>query len=273
MRIALQIAFVACSNSVPTVFCLIVDKRFSKRKISEIMNFHIIVNYLKAVVPSVYFVWQIVTGRFKSAEVEWALIPLICKDGDVVVDVGANIGRWSFALARTVSSAGRVLAIEPGLSAARTFLLIASTLNYSNVHLLHCGAHTQSSIAHFFERRKKPAGAIFSTNTSSSLTGTDSFDEKFPTVQFALDFLYDLHPSFIKIDVEGAELQVLEGMKKVLQDLAPLLLVEDNDRNSVEIFLQDLQYVPIKINPQSRNIFYSHINDPRTVTLRNLSEL
>ena len=51
---------------------------------------------------------------------------------------------------------------------------------------------------------------------------------------------------FIKIDIEGAELQALMGMKEVLRKLKPVLLVEilkeQNDRNSILSFLSDLGY-------------------------------
>lgn len=51
---------------------------------------------------------------------------------------------------------------------------------------------------------------------------------------------------FIKVDIEGAELQALKGMKEVLRKLKPVLLVEilkeQNDRNTILSFLSDLGY-------------------------------
>lgn len=53
----------------------------------------------------------------------------------------------------------------------------------------------------------------------------------------------DLAPSFIKLDVQGYELSVLEGGESTLQRFRPILLVEESDDDEVWRFLVRLDYV------------------------------
>jgi hypothetical protein len=65
------------------------------------------------------------------------------------------------------------------------------------------------------------------------------------------------HIDFIKIDVEGAEMKVLQGAKKVLQQLNPVVLIElldsrlkpaGNSVREVYSFFKDMNYVPYNID-------------------------
>jgi hypothetical protein len=65
------------------------------------------------------------------------------------------------------------------------------------------------------------------------------------------------HIDFIKIDVEGAEMKVLQGAKKVLQQLNPVVLIELLDSRlkpagssvgAVYSFFKDMNYVPYNID-------------------------
>jgi hypothetical protein len=78
-----------------------------------------------------------------------------------------------------------------------------------------------------------------------------------------LDDIYSGRVSFIKLDVEGHELQVLEGARDVLTNHLPTLLVEliDYEGSKVPLFLKDLGYTmdPIE-RPEKMFLFPS----PRT---------
>ena len=78
-----------------------------------------------------------------------------------------------------------------------------------------------------------------------------------------MDDIYKGRVSFIKLDVEGHELQVLEGARDVLTNHLPTLLVEliDYEESKVPLFLKDLGYTmdPIE-RPEKMFLFPS----PRT---------
>lgn len=57
-----------------------------------------------------------------------------------------------------------------------------------------------------------------------------------------------LHPSLIKVDVEGAEFRVLKGLRRTLQKYQPALLVENSDYHNVTEFLQAAGYSPFMIS-------------------------
>lgn len=78
----------------------------------------------------------------------------------------------------------------------------------------------------------------------------------------------DLSPDVIKIDVEGAELDVLVGLQGTIGRSLPALLVENSDWNGVTPFLAGLGYQPFRWYPDRRrlepfsgvttNAFYLH---------------
>jgi FkbM family methyltransferase len=63
--------------------------------------------------------------------------------------------------------------------------------------------------------------------------------ERTPVVR--LDDL-DLEPAFVKVDVQGFELQVLRGLESTIQRLRPILLVEINGSNELLEYVRSLDY-------------------------------
>ncbi len=53
---------------------------------------------------------------------------------------------------------------------------------------------------------------------------------------------FKIVPNFIKIDVDGYELEVLMGLKQTLLKFKPMLVVETNDNIEIINFLKDLNY-------------------------------
>jgi FkbM family methyltransferase len=82
----------------------------------------------------------------------------------------------------------------------------------------------------------------------------------------------ELDPEIIKIDVEGAEHDVLVGLRETLQRARPTLLVENSDWGSVTAFLDNLDYVPFRwegnagrfvpFHGETTNTFYFHRSRP-----------
>ena len=86
-----------------------------------------------------------------------------------------------------------------------------------------------------------------------------------------------LDPDIIKIDVEGAELDVLIGLSETLQRAQPTLLVENSDWHNVTAFLDKLDFVPyrwegisarfVPFYGETTNTFYFHRSKPPNVTV------
>ncbi len=147
-----------------------------------------------------------------------------------VIDIGANIGYYSRAYALTGSDI-EVIAIEPDL---RNLSFAASNLNdLKNVYLFHLGLSNQFgrfnlSIPSQNQLRKGEKKAI--TGNLSALGGENQKGTRFFIGDDLLRFL-NISPNeigWIKIDVEGFELNVIKGFLNTLKTTNAIFEIEIN---------------------------------------------
>lgn len=138
--------------------------------------------------------------------------------GSVVWDVGAHIGFTSLIAARLVGPAGRVEAFEP-YPPNQQRLTRAITLNGA----ANVGVHPEALGA-------EPGTRVFHLHDSSlqgslvEIPGGQSIKVPCTTLD---DLAGDLPaPDLVKVDAEGAELEVLAGGRRLLASSRPRLLVE-----------------------------------------------
>jgi len=149
------------------------------------------------------------------------------KPGMVAFDVGANLGYYTLLFANRIGAAGRVIAIEPN---PETFELLSETValnGYGGMTSLICAAASARAgeSAELFVPLGEPKNATIAfsgNNRASELTAS------VPTV--SIDALAKPleRVDFVKIDVEGAEPQVLEGMAATIERFKPTILLEFN---------------------------------------------
>ena len=177
-------------------------------------------------------------GRGMDIYGEWCEAELDClgqilKSGDVVVDVGANIGTHTVFFSQKVSPGGLVYAFEPQRI---TFEFLCANLALNgllNVIPLQNGASDLPG--EIVVPILNPA--IAQNFAALKIEGHAAGD--FVKVQ-PLDTLGLKRCNLIKIDVEGMELKVLKGAEKTIRDCRPLLFVENNDRNGDPELVQAL---------------------------------
>ena len=170
--------------------------------------------------------------------------------GDVFVDVGANVGYYTLWAAKKVGANGKVFSFEPD-SISYVDLERNVELNQSgNIQLCPLALGEQAGQSFFLHNYD---------NTGSSHLVTDSTVTNKTIVTVArLDvFLHERgiqRIKFLKIDAEGAELQVLEGAKAFLQlGIPPYVQVEvidealkqfgSSEKQLVD-FLSERDYLP-----------------------------
>ena len=192
---------------------------------------------------------QIKRGRFLTNEKEFEMLGEWVSDGDWVLDIGANIGHYSCKLSEIVGIQGRVIAFEP---VPETFgLLSSNVLQFSlqNVSLLNLAASDFTEIVGMHIPK-------FNTGLDNyymaHLTSEVSDRRILCASVDALDLPHRI--SLAKIDAEGHELQVLKGMKKLLERDRPTLIVEDNSPDVVG-FLSEFGYRSRTIESSSNRIF------------------
>ena len=146
--------------------------------------------------------------------------------GDIVYDIGANIGYMSLSLAKLVGASGRVIAFEPVPRNIASFRENIQVNRLANVQLLEFAASDKRGEAVIrFAENLAMASLIWHRNDPSATevtVKTVSIDELVESGDLS-------NPSFIKIDVEGAEGNVLLGMRRALAAARPVLFVECSD--------------------------------------------
>ncbi|TXN20057.1 FkbM family methyltransferase [Methylobacterium sp. WL9] len=128
------------------------------------------------------------------------------KTGDVVVDIGANVGFHTFALRQIVGDTGKVYAVEADIdnaTAIRTSILKSGD---TRVFLLPVAAGDTPGI--LTVATKERTNAAFSSQGESSNT---------LAVCVRLDDVIQDRVDFIKIDIEGAEISAVRGMTRILE--------------------------------------------------------
>jgi FkbM family methyltransferase len=155
-------------------------------------------------------------------ESELLLLGNYIRESDVVLDVGANIGTHTIAFAEMVGRTGRVHAFEPQSS---LFHLLCGNIALNCLDNVRAYRKAVGSGDGEIKLPELPAPNTPFNYGAVSLS-MPCGGEKVELVP--LDSLDLTSCRLIKIDVEGMELEVLEGAKKTVEKLQPLLFVENN---------------------------------------------
>jgi len=169
--------------------------------------------------------WVFVNGYHRDAVVR--LSRELILPGDTVLDVGANIGLWAMGAARAVGESGSVHAVEP-IPENHARLVSNLALNrLTRLRTAQVAFSNQSGPVTMFRPRYGNSG-------HPSLGRRDGVDVPIAIEATTLDDYCEgeglARIDFVKIDVEGAELLVLEGATKLLASCdAPVILFEVNE--------------------------------------------
>jgi FkbM family methyltransferase len=195
----------------------------------------------------VYFHQQIKRRRFVTDEKEYALLDSFLRPGDWAVDIGANVGHYTMRMAELVGRSGRVIALEP---VPDTFALLAANARlfaHANVSLLNVAASDRMAAVGI----ELPQFSDGLTNYyQARLTGDPA---GLTVLTVPIDALaLPATVRLVKIDVEGHELPVLQGMRGLLERDHPVLIVETGAQHTADL-VNSLGYV-IERLPGSSNL-------------------
>lgn len=199
------------------------------------------------------------------AEQELHLLHQLVQPGDTVIDAGANVGCHTLALARFVGSGGRVIAIE---AQPAMYDLLATNVTLNGATWARCVfalADCAGGITSLALDLAAPAGNYGAVSFADGRR-RHAVGARMPVAVLALDDLGLDRCALIKIDVEGMELEVLQGAQRLLLECAPHLYFEQaTDRQRTHIFalLRGLGYQLFwhVANPFNRaNANRAHIN-------------
>ncbi len=189
--------------------------------------------------------------------------------GDSFCDVGAHFGYFTLLASMLTGEKGKVISFEASQS---TFdVLQKNTAGFENIIIENQAAADENKVFVFHEYP-----VLLSEYNSLIKPGENEFiniknnpprEIKIPGIKLS-DYFFDNHiyPKIIKIDVEGAELQVLTGLHSYLKKEVPVLVMEyllGNSQNQVHEqaidFMKQLGYRSYIIDENGKLTFCEHI--------------
>ena len=166
-----------------------------------------------------------ITGQYEPSEMCWLADAL--DTGMTFVDVGANVGFYSLVASKLVGETGRVLTLEPS---KREYQRLSCHVVLNNLRNVDCYALAASDA-------RGTANLRVATDDKGGHNTFGGFadpstellrEESVPTCP--LDELVEElkleRVDVVKIDVEGAELKVLQGMRRIVERWRPKILFE-----------------------------------------------
>jgi len=156
------------------------------------------------------------TKQFEPFEKE--IIEKIVKPGDVVLDLGANIGYYTLLLARKVGDKGKVFTFEPDPYYFNLLKKNVKENHYKNVVLANKVVFNKNGkikLQTFPDQRDSPK--VYGEKQSNDYIGLSTKDIAVEMVRLD-DYLKNVNTvDFVKIDIEGSEGMAFAGMIKLVR--------------------------------------------------------
>lgn len=158
-------------------------------------------------------------GEWAYSEID--LLATLIKPGQVVLDIGANIGTHTLSFAKLVQQGGFVFSFEPQRISFEFMCANVVANNLTNVYPVHAGVSDQPGKIYvpIVDPTKAANAAAF------AIQGYSAGD---PVDIVTVDSLRLGRCSLIKADVEGMEYPVLLGARQTISAHRPVLFIENN---------------------------------------------
>tara|TARA_B100000945_G_scaffold313313_1_gene309221 strand:- start:1344 stop:2216 length:873 start_codon:yes stop_codon:yes gene_type:complete len=182
-------------------------------------------------------------------------------DGMVVYDIGGHVGMYTLPFAKIVGKNGKVFVFEPDKNGYEAIKVNLDLNNIENVKLFDCAMSDKSDLAEFFLRPDKDTHSLFEETLAPSKTGAQ---KKINVQSYTIDDLILRKlappPNFIKIDTEGAELKILNGIKKNYSSLNYIFIEIHPNALKLENILNPEEKVEEKLKEIGFNKFEYYDN-------------
>lgn len=205
---------------------------------------------------------QEVAGEVQGVDIElfgkvilWELpIQYVASDivspGEVIFDIGGNTGGVATAFSRLVGDTGEVYTFEPNPEMYPRLLNTLSKNGIKNVTVIPLAAFSNSSVLMSFYSDPSYFKA------ASGLKTSISEGKKFSVLTISIDDFCrknEINPAFIKIDVEGAEIDVLRSMSDLINGSPIPLVIEYQATQTIDLddpldFLAQFGYIFFDVN-------------------------
>ena len=170
------------------------------------------------------------------------------KQGDIVVDIGAHIGRYTIIASKRVATNGKVVAIEASPSNFKILNRNIRLNQLTNIISLNHVVYSKETKIKLYLPGEESGNTIYNTVISDRARNEDKFVEvNANTLDYLLQSkgIKQEQINWIKIDVEGAEFEVLKGAANILsnsKDIA-LLIEIHNLRDSTNLYRPIVEFL------------------------------
>jgi FkbM family methyltransferase len=176
---------------------------------------------------SIRFRARSLKARLRDQKAEFDVIRRHIRPGDLVCDIGANKGSFIYWLSTWVVD-GRVVAFEPQPDLARALGEVCRAVGLDNVRVEAKAVYSRSGAQELFLPTGHQPGASL---LHQAVEGERFTTLSVPTVALDDYFAESDRVALLKIDVEGAELEVFKGAERILRRHGPLLIFECENRH------------------------------------------
>ena len=157
---------------------------------------------------------NIATFGYEHEKFELNLFKGSLKKGDIVLDIGANIGLYSLSAAKIVGDSGKIYSFEPDPITFKNLKKNIESNKFNNVELINKAVSNKTGTIGFTSSENISSR---SKNHIKLDNESDTNSIKIPTIKID-DFFENrnIEINIIKMDIEGAEFEALKGMKKII---------------------------------------------------------
>lgn len=154
----------------------------------------------------------------------------VIKDGHTVLDIGANIGVYAMRFARAAPN-GRVVSFEPHPASFERLQEHVRSNALQNVTVLPFGIGSKESMHRLYQVLESNSGMNRILPDAPEQIELPYEEVLVKPLGKAIEGLHLSRIDLIKIDVEGFEMEVLEGSAEVIEKFRPILFIELDDKN------------------------------------------
>lgn len=140
------------------------------------------------------------------------LAKYVLNKGDTVIDCGAYIGEFTLYASKAVGPSGKVIAFEPDPTIFKKLQANIRLNTAGNIILVNKGAWSKDGVLRFVGDNIKGYSFMFADK------GEGAIDIPVVSLDGELDRLGVKKVDFIKMDVEGAELELIKGAERTLKE-------------------------------------------------------
>jgi len=172
------------------------------------------------------YYWRLAQGE-PEADLKRCLLEM--HEGQTIVDVGANIGTYTVASARKVGMGGHVLSFEPIPETYEYLSHTVARLALTNVYCFRMAIGGSDGFRKMTIPEWASGGPNFYEARFSDDGEVETLTMKLSTI------LQGIRPSFIKVDVEGADFEVVSSGLELVSECRPKWMVEVTDERTTKL--------------------------------------